>query len=192
MTALRPGSPVTSPRNKIFSIRFFLIQMAGLQQGQKRAAEKGLALAAAFLLIMGGVAAGQRLSALAPPPDWSQLDAFQETITRDEFARLLDTVYAPGGVSEPYVRIKPEAAVIEKTVTPPTYFTLRFAASDQVAKPPPRYWTPARSLPPLVSTERPLEGVKVALDPGIWEARGRRWRRDGSRSAAANRSPRAI
>ena len=38
----------------------------------------------------------QHLSPLASKPDWSMLDRYQETISRDDFLRLLDTVHAPG------------------------------------------------------------------------------------------------
>ena len=41
----------------------------------------------------------QRLSVLAERPDWTRLEAFQGTITREEFTRLLDQVYAPGGAA---------------------------------------------------------------------------------------------
>jgi hypothetical protein len=42
-------------------------------------------------------AQAQRLSPLAAAPDWTRLEVFQETTTRAEFVRLLDTVFAPNG-----------------------------------------------------------------------------------------------
>jgi hypothetical protein len=57
---------------------------------------KAARVTVAFLLIAASLNAA--LSPLAPQPDWSKLDAFQETITRQDFVSLLDQVYAPAGV----------------------------------------------------------------------------------------------
>jgi len=108
---------------------------------------------------------GQRLSALAEPPDWSQLEAFQETITRDEFEKLLNQVYAPNGAAKGVIDVEPDAAVIKIALTPPATWRLRFAKDAASAKAPPRFWRPAASLP-APSPDQPLAGVKIALDPG--------------------------
>ena len=55
-----------------------------------------------------GEAHAQRLSPLAPVPDWSELEAFQETITRAEFTRLLDEIYAPQQAAAGLVEIGEE------------------------------------------------------------------------------------
>ncbi len=47
------------------------------------------------LLLLANFAGAQKLTPLATPPDWSSLNRFQKTITRDEFTRLLTQVYAP-------------------------------------------------------------------------------------------------
>jgi hypothetical protein len=107
----------------------------------------------------------QRLSALAERPDWSQLEAFQETITRDEFQKLLDQVYAPNGAAKGIIDVEPDAAVIKTTLTPPANWRLRFAMDAASAKAPPRFWRPAASLPEA-SPDQPLAGLKIALDPG--------------------------
>jgi hypothetical protein len=120
----------------------------------------------------------QRLSALGAKPDWTRLEAYQETITHDEFVRLLDHVYAPGGAAKGVIDVQPDAAVIKMTLTPPTEFRLRFAASAAAAKPAPRYWRPPAQLgtPP---DGQPLAGVKIALDPGhlggAWAKMEERW-----------------
>ncbi len=112
-----------------------------------------------------GVACAQRLSPLTSAPDWTRLEAFQETITRAEFARLLDTVYAPGGAAAGMIDVRENDAVIFKTLTPPEPFVLRFAKDETSAKKPPRFWRAASALPPAPA-DRPLGGVKLALDPG--------------------------
>ncbi|MEO6752345.1 MAG: hypothetical protein ABIP85_11245 [Chthoniobacteraceae bacterium] len=116
------------------------------------------------LALVCRAAFAQRLSPLTPAPDWTRLEAFQETITRDEFQRLLDTVYAPGGAAAGMITLRENDAVILKTLTPPVKFTLRFA-KDAAAKAPPRNWRAASALPPAPA-DRPLNGVRLALDPG--------------------------
>jgi len=49
---------------------------------------------AGLSLILVATAPAQRVSPLASPPDWSQLEGFQETITREEFVHLLEHAYA--------------------------------------------------------------------------------------------------
>jgi N-acetylmuramoyl-L-alanine amidase len=117
------------------------------------------------LVLASRAAFAQRLSPLTPAPDWTRLEAFQETITRGEFARLLDTVYAPGGAAAGMIEVRGHEAVIFKTLTPPEKFTLRFAKDAASEKIPPRNWRAASALPPAPK-DRPLDGVKLALDPG--------------------------
>ena len=111
------------------------------------------------------VAFAQRLSPLTSAPDWTRLEAYQETITRGEFQRLLETVYAPGGAATGMIEVRADAAVILKTLTPAEPFTLRFAKEAASEKVPPHFWRAASALLPAPA-DRPLEGVKLALDPG--------------------------
>jgi len=107
----------------------------------------------------------QRLSALSPAPDWSRLEAFQETITHDEFVRLLDRVYAPNGATKGVIDVQPDVAVIKTTLTPPAEFRLRFAKDAASAKSAPRFWRTPAQLGPAPEGQ-PLAGLKIALDPG--------------------------
>ena len=117
----------------------------------------------------------QRLSPLAPVPDWRELEAFQETITRAEFVQLLDTVYAPGEAARGVITVGETEATMLTSLTPPAEWRLRFAAES---KAPPRSWRPASALGPAPA-ERPLAGVKIALDPGhlggAWAKMEERW-----------------
>jgi N-acetylmuramoyl-L-alanine amidase len=123
-------------------------------------------------------ALAQRLSPLAPKPDWTELEPFHETITRAEFTQLLDTVYAPGDAARGVITVGPDAAMVRSTLTPATEWRLRFAPEGSSVKPPPRYWRPASALGPAPA-DRPLVGVKVALDPGHlggeWAKMEERW-----------------
>ncbi len=130
------------------------------------------------LLLGSPTVHAQRLSALGVKPDWSQLEPYQETITHDEFVRLLDHVYAPGGAARGVIDVQPDVAVIKTTLTPPTEFRLRFAASAAAAKLAPRFWRlPSQLGPPPEG--QPLAGLKIALDPGhlggTWAKMEERW-----------------
>lgn len=107
----------------------------------------------------------QRLSPLAPSPDWGALDRFQETITKAEFVDLLQNVYAPHEAAAPYISIGDSEAVIKKTLSPESDWILRFAESSAQEKPVPRFWRPASSLE-KAGIARPLDGIRIALDPG--------------------------
>jgi hypothetical protein len=54
-------------------------------------------LPAIVSLVLPLAASSQVLSPLAEPPQWSDIEAMQESVTREEFERLLREVYAPKG-----------------------------------------------------------------------------------------------
>jgi N-acetylmuramoyl-L-alanine amidase len=108
---------------------------------------------------------GDHLSTLATAPEWSRLEQFQETITRDEFARLLNEVYAPNGAANGIVELHDQSATIQCTAAPPVSWTLRFAPDQHSAKPVRRFWRPASELGPAPENT-PLSGAKIAIDPG--------------------------
>jgi hypothetical protein len=107
------------------------------------------------LLLLASAASAQKLTPLAPRPDWSSLDKFQRTITKEEFTRLLTEVYAPRGAWEQYFNIANDHATIATSPGRPP-FRLEFAPDPASAKPVPRYWNPTRN----------LRGLRIALDPG--------------------------
>ena len=129
-----------------------------------------------WLLLFFPVAGfAQRLTPLSHPPDWSQLDRFQESITRDEFVDLLNTVYAPNGAAAQWIRIESNDARIQENAK--DQFILRFAATVDAAKPVPRYWKAAEDFG--ADYEHPLRGVSIAIDPGHlggdWAKMEERW-----------------
>lgn len=136
---------------------------------------KAAQVTVAFLLLAASLNAA--LSPLAPQPDWSKLDAFQETITRQDFVSLLDQVYAPAGVWKETIAVKDDMAVI--TTRPDmSPFLLRFALSRDAAKSIPRYWR-GRAQLPAEEPGKPLAGLRIALDPGhiggYWAKMEERW-----------------
>jgi hypothetical protein len=130
---------------------------------------------ATFLLLANPLHAA--LTPLAPQPDWSKLEVFQETITRRDFVSLLDKLYAPAGAWKETIVVQDDMAIITTHPDRPP-FLLRFASSRETAKSAPRYWRSRAQLPPE-EPGRPLAGLKIALDPGhiggYWARMEERW-----------------
>lgn len=121
----------------------------------------------------------RKISKLAQIPDWSQLELYQETITRVEFERELLTNYCENETSaEKFIEILDDRArIIKDFKRPDEVFELRFA--DETHPAVPRYWRSADELPPYSDPERPLEGMRIAIDPGhiggLWAKMEERW-----------------
>ena len=118
------------------------------------------------------------LSELAEPPDWSQLDRWQHTISRNDFLRLMEEVYTVSNDWRDWFVVG-ENDVLIKTGVANRPYHLRFADTPRS---PDRQWKSARDLgaaPP----DLPLEGLHVAIDPGHiggrWATMEERWFRIG-------------
>lgn len=100
------------------------------------------------------------------------LAPFQETITRAEFVRLLDRVYAPRDAATGLIDVNEQRASIVTRLGEDERFVLRFADAP---KPAPRIWRKRSELPP----GKPLAGLRIALDPGHlggeWARMEERW-----------------
>jgi hypothetical protein len=133
--------------------------------------------------LVASICDAQRVTPLSTPPEWAQLDRFQETITHDDFVSLLDSVYAPQYGA--WIMIAPNQATILENAT--KHFVLRFAASREMCRPIPRYWTSVTDLKP--DGQKPLSGLKIALDPGHlggqWAKIEERWFQIGSSTPVA-------
>lgn len=140
------------------------------------------ALPLLVLLALSGVAEAARLSPLAEPPIWGNLDKYQESITKDDFVYLLGAVYAPGNAWKPFITIGDRSALIQTTLGKPPY-EMRFAPSQGEIKPALRFWR-AKAQMPARPDGKPLNGVKIALDPGhlggSWARMEERWFRIGN------------
>ena len=134
-----------------------------------------------FLLLLfppGALHAAANISVLGNKPQWEVLEHYQETITHDEFLQLINDVYCTHGFAPDLIEIHDNAARILMNREAQKFFTLQFAAGDGARKPVPRLWRPARSLSAAM-LEKPLSGLKVALDPGhlggSWAKMEERW-----------------
>ena len=130
-------------------------------------------------------ALAQRLSPLAPRPVWSELQRYQQTMTRDEFVHLLQTLYAPDGGWEPFITIGDDLArIVTDSSHSDQFFELRFASAAKPAKVKSGFWrTRAQNRDSRRDTPaalgRPLDGLRIALDPGHlggeWAKMEERW-----------------
>ncbi len=120
------------------------------------------------------------LSELAPPPDWSRLDAWQETISAAEFRHLLENVLTEGTAFWSTVEQREDRAIIRTSTAREgaERFELKFAPASMPNRSA-RYWRKASEMGPVTSPERPLEGVRIALDAGhiggSWAKMEGRW-----------------
>ena len=137
------------------------------------------ALLSLFLLVTTCVCSfAQTLSPLASSPNWSKLDKYQGTITRQQFLDLLDRVYAPNNCWKEWIAVTPNGAqIVTRTGRSP--FILRFAPDQQKACPVLHAWKSRSDLPPQRTTSQPLAGLRITLDPGHlggkWAAMEERW-----------------
>lgn len=106
-----------------------------------------------------------RLSPLADPPDWSQLDSLAGSLTREEFEVAMIKVYLSRAQFTVPWTMDDEA--LQVTTSPgQAPRRIAFRKHDVDPKVPPRYWRLPGELPPLKPEEPVLKGVHIALDPG--------------------------
>jgi hypothetical protein len=138
----------------------------------------GVSLACGALFLVPRGRGAENLSPLGSSPDWSTLERYQETITHDDFTRLLEAVYCPNNASAEVIKIDSDYARILKNKDTDKYFTLRFARSEATRRPIARSWMTVKSLPPR-KPSGPLSDLRIALDPGHiggqWAQMEERW-----------------
>ena len=125
--------------------------------------------ASSFLLLAvfpRAVQAADNISILGSKPKWSVLEHYQETITRDEFAHLINDVYCTHGLAPDLIEINEKTARILTNRESQKFFTLRFAENDTLCKPVPRLWRGANSLP-RANPKKPLSDLRIALDAAV-------------------------
>jgi len=129
-------------------------------------------------VVATSVQSADNISVLGNKPRWDVLERYQQTITHGEFLHLIDDVYCTHGFAADLIDVSDDHARILMSRQAQKFFTLRFAADSATRKPVPRLWRPAKSLPAAM-LEKPLSGLKVALDPGhlggSWAKMEERW-----------------
>ncbi len=110
------------------------------------------------------------LARLGSLPDWSLLDPYQATMTREEFVYLLRHCYArKPEEADPFLRIETDRVLLLKQSNHPEagWYDLRFKTDSPLPAKAPHYWRgplDLADLPP--NSTRPLEGLRIAIDPG--------------------------
>jgi N-acetylmuramoyl-L-alanine amidase len=129
-------------------------------------------------IFVAGLQAAENISVLGNKPRWDVLEHYQQTITHDEFAHLINDVFGTHGFASDLIEIRDDTARILMNRDAQEFFTLRFAGGTEERKLVPRLWQPAKSLPPA-ERNKPLSGLKIALDPGHlggkWAKMEERW-----------------
>ncbi|MDE0836084.1 MAG: N-acetylmuramoyl-L-alanine amidase [Akkermansiaceae bacterium] len=123
------------------------------------------------------------LSFLAEAPDWTALDAFQHTITRSDFERLLTQIFTTDETWRQYITFNEGSAEILTTTDPAEPpFSLHFATSEKKL-PAPRTWQPTHTRP-IPQPGKTLANHHIAIDPGHiggdWAKIEERWFKIGT------------
>lgn len=115
-----------------------------------------------------------RLASLGQPPDWTTLSRYDGVLTRREFETILHEIYLLG--ENIHFTLTDEEIQVSSQLAPPGA-TIAFATRARARKPP-RYWRPARELPPAPPGQ-PLHSLSIAIDPGHiggkWARMEERW-----------------
>ena len=131
-----------------------------------------------FALLAGALPAADNIGTLGARPRWEVLEHYQQTITRDEFAILIQNVYCTQGIPADMISIEQDSARILTNRESGSFFTLRFAPDEKSKKRVPRLWRPAKKLG-RANSAKPLLGIRIALDPGHlggnWAKMEERW-----------------
>src|SRR6266513_5765155 len=94
---------------------------------QFKQARRYLAIIAVHLSILPLASkAADNLGILGAHPRWNVLEKYQETITRDEFATLVDNVYCTHGFTPDLIAINDKDARILTNRDAQAFFTFRF------------------------------------------------------------------
>jgi N-acetylmuramoyl-L-alanine amidase len=108
------------------------------------------------------------LPRLPTPNPWFVLDPYQGTITRQQFEQKLHTLYDPFSVFPAYYTITDSEVTIYPSVKErqDPQFVLQFAAPNHFCTPPRWFRTPAEFRAESHPADKPLSGLRVAIDPG--------------------------
>lgn len=105
------------------------------------------------------------LADLGTPPDWQMLDLWQDTITHDDFLRLLTQVYTVDDSWKRYITVNTDHAIIRTdTHLPDAFYRLNFSPLFNDSSPD-RSWKSVDDLPPT-SPSKPLADLRIVIDPG--------------------------
>jgi hypothetical protein len=103
------------------------------------------------------------------PNPWFYIDPYQGTITRQQFEQKLHTLFDPFSAFTPYLDINDQRVVVYPSTTDRSVpqFTLEFAPAGKPAPAAMRWFrTPEEVRAQNHPLDKPLNGLRVAIDPG--------------------------
>ncbi len=105
---------------------------------------------------------------LPTPNPWFPIDLYQGTITRAQFEQKLHSLYDPFSAFTPFLDINDSRVVIYPSPQERTLpqFVLQFAPPNQPRAPIRWFRTPAEVRTMSHPLDKPLNGLRVAIDPG--------------------------
>jgi hypothetical protein len=105
---------------------------------------------------------------LPTPNPWFPIDLYQGVITRQQFEEKLHTLYDPFSVFPAYLDISDSRVIVYPSPKEriDSQFTLEFAAPGQPGKAPRWFRTPEEFRAETHPLDKPLNGLRVAIDPG--------------------------
>lgn len=105
------------------------------------------------------------LSILGQNPDWSELNPFQNTITRSDFETLLRDIFTTDSTWQEFITITDLSAEIRTSGDPAEPPFILYFAQPELTLPTPRHWQTTASLPAR-PVGKPLANLHIAIDPG--------------------------
>jgi N-acetylmuramoyl-L-alanine amidase len=106
-----------------------------------------------LLYLLWSLLAVAKLTDLADPPNWSRLDSFQKSISKQEFLRQLNEVYCPRkSWWSPWIEIEENRARIRKKAGSDDWYDLQFLESNETSN--------------FSLSRFQLSGSKILIDPG--------------------------
>jgi len=105
---------------------------------------------------------------LPTPNPWFPIDLYQATITRQQFEQKLHTLFDPFGAFTPFLDINDSRVVVYPSATDHRLpqFTLDFAPPGKPVAPIRWFRTPEEMRAVTHPLDKPLYGLRVAIDPG--------------------------
>ena len=105
---------------------------------------------------------------LPSPNPWFPLDLYQGAITRQDFEQKLHTLFDPFNAFAPYLDITDSRVVVYPSATDHTtpQFVLNFAPPGKATEPIRWFRTPEEVRAQPHAPDKPLDGLRVAIDPG--------------------------
>jgi len=106
-----------------------------------------------LFFLLWSLVASAKLTDLADPPDWSRLNSFQKSISKQEFLRQLNEVYCPRkSWWSPWIEIEENRARIRKKAGSDEWYDLHFLESNETSN--------------LTLSRFQISGSKILIDPG--------------------------